>query len=209
MKKWMISMAVATLLSGQAQAHPIEAIASFFVKIFIGGAAKEAVVAGRVGETGITGSTRAKGIEHLAAGDAARAGSVLPVVEPKPALTADVAAKSRADANAYKALRASAGKGDSTAMLKMSEMTASGRVSDPGEPWHGYWTFQAARLGHQAAIRKMNHDCSSDESRRATDRGFDSACSSSDGHSLYARDKMPGPYSLYGPESLASSTGQP
>lgn len=205
MQKRMIAMTAAALLSGQAQALPLEAVGSFFAKIFKGGAAKEAVVAGRAAE----GAAGAKGIEHLAAGDAARAGSVLPVVEPRPDLASDVVAKSRGDANAYKALRSSAGNGDAAAMLKMSEMTASGKVSDPGEPWRGYWMFQAARLGSQAAARKTRDECSSGEGRRATDRWFDSACGSADGRSLYIGDRMPGAYAPYRPEFLANPIVQP
>lgn len=205
MQKWMIAMAAAALFSGQAHAFPIEAISSFFAKIFKGGAAKEAVVAGRAAE----GATGARGIEHLAAGDAARAGSVLPVVEPKPDLAADVVARSKGDANSYKALRAAAGRGDAAAMMKMSEMTASGKISDPGEPWHGYWMFQAARLGSQAAAKKTREECSSGESRRVSDKWFDSACGSADGRSLYVGDRMPGGYSQYRPEFLGNPIGQP
>lgn len=205
MQKQMIAMAAAALLAGQVHALPVEAIGSFFAKIFKGGAAKEAVVAGRAAE----GAAGAKGIEHLAAGDAARAGSVLPVVEPKPDLAADVVAKSKGDANVYRALRSAAGKGDATAMMKISEMTASGKVSDPGEPWHGYWMFQAARLGNQAAARKSHDECSSGERRRAGDRWFDSACGSADGRSLYVGDKMPGAYSPYGAGFGANSIAHP
>jgi hypothetical protein len=193
MQKRMVAITAAALFAGQAQSLPVEAIGSFFAKIFKGGAAKEAAVAGRAAE----GAAGAKGIEHLAAGDAAKAGTVLPVVEPKPDLAADVIAKSKWDANAYKSLRASAGKGDATAMLKMYEMAASGKVSDTGEPWHGYWMFQAARLGNQAAARKSRDECSYGESRRETDRWFDSACGSADGRSLYIGDVLPGVYSPY------------
>jgi hypothetical protein len=112
-------------------------------------------------------------------------------------MVADVLAKNRKDADTYKALRAAAGKGDTTAMLKMTEMTASGKVSDPGEPWRGYWMFQAARLGRQAAIRKSHDECSVGKDRRARDRWFDSACGATDGQSLYISDKLPGAYAPY------------
>jgi hypothetical protein len=205
MKKRMMVIAASALLAGQAQALPVEAIGVFFAKIFKGGAVKEAVVAGRAAE----GAAGAKGIEHLVAGDTARAGAILPLVEPKPDLAADVVAKSIGDANAYKSLRAAAGKGNATAMLKMSEMTASGKVSDPGEPWHGYWMFQAARLGSQAAARKTREECTSGESLRTTDRWFDSACWSADGRSLYFEGKLPGAYSPYRSEFLSNPIGQP
>ena len=200
MQKRIITMTAAALLSGLANALPLEAIGSFFAKVPKGGAAKEAAVAGRAAE----GAAGAKGVEHLAVGDAAKAGSVLPAIEPKPDLASDVVAKNRADATYYKTLRAAAGKGDATAMMKMSEMTTSGKVSDPGEPWRGYWMFQAARLGSQAAARKSRDECSSGEIHRVTDRWFDSACGSADGRSFYVKDKMPGAYLPYRPEFLVN-----
>lgn len=203
MNKRTIALVAAVLAAGQANAFPVEAVGSFFTKLFKGGtAAKEAVVAGRAAE----GAVAVKGLEHLPVGDAVRAGPALQAIEPKPDMAADVMSKSRKDADAYKALRASANKGDAAAMLKMSEMTSSGKVSDPGEPWRGYWMFQSARLGIQAAVRKSRDECSAGEGRRATDRWFDSACGSSDGRSLYIGDKLPGANSQYRSDFLFRTT---
>jgi hypothetical protein len=183
MRKQMIVLVAAASLLGQAHAFPVEAIGAFFTKLFKGGAAaNEAAVAGRAAE-GVAG---AKGLEHI------KDGRALQAVEPKPDMAAVLVAKSRTDKDAYMVLRASADKGDVAAMLKMSEMTASGRVADPGEPWLGYWLFQAARLGSQAAARKSKEECSTREDRRSTDRWFDSAFSSGDGRILYIGDKQPG-----------------
>lgn len=182
-RKRMLALVAAVMLTGQAQAFPVEAIGAFFTKLFKTGAAtKEAPVAGHTAE----GAIGAKGLGHINDVRALQAG------EPKPDMAADVIAKSRPDKDSYMVLRASADKGDAAAMLKMSEWTASGRVTDPGEPWLGYWMFQAARLGSQAAARKSREECSIQEGRRSTDRWFDSACSSGDGRILYVRDTQPG-----------------
>ena len=186
-EKHIIAAAMIGLLSGQVHAIPREAIHSFLTNLFKGGASKEAVVAGRAADVAAT----AKASEHIGAGDAAGVGNALPAVEPKPDLAAEVIAKSIGDANSYKSLRIAADRGDTSAMLKMSELTASGRVSDPGEPWRGYWMFQAARLGSKAAARKTLDECDSGESRRAIDRWFDSACRSADGRSLYPGGRLP------------------
>ena len=209
MKKQMIVMAAAALLTGQAQAglptaaisHAIsEAIGPVVAKIVKGGAANKAVVAGRAAE----GAVGANGLQHLAAGDAAKAGFVLPAAEPKPDLASNILAKNRDDANSYKTLRAAAGNGDSTAMLKMSEMTASGRVSDPGEPWHGYWNYRAAQFGSEAAKKLWRDQCSAGERRRATDRWFDFACLSTYGvSSPYRPELLANPIEL-----LANPIGQ-
>ena len=206
MDKRLITLLIAALLSGQVQALPVEAIGTFFGKLFKGGAAaKEAAIAGRAAE-----GAGAKGLEHLAASDAVRAGPAIQAVELKPNMAAEVTAKSHRDSEAYKAMRASAEKGDASAMLKMSEMTASGKISDPGEPWRGYWMFQSARLGSQAAARKSRDECSAGETRRTTDRWFDSACASSDGRSLYVGDKLQGPvYPPYWSDFLMKPAGLP
>lgn len=189
MNKKLNTLVMAALLSGQTQAFPLEAIGSIFGKLFKGGtAAKEAAVAGRAAD----GAAGANGLEHLAVKEAVRDSSALQAVEPKPDIVADVIAKSRKDADTYKSLRFLAENGDASAMLKMSEMTASGTISDPGEPWRGYWLFQSARLGSQAAARKSHDECFAGETRRATDRWFDSACTSTDGRSLYIGDKLQG-----------------
>jgi len=113
------------------------------------------------------------------------------------------------DIETYKALRASANKGDATAMIKMADMTSSGKVYDPGEPWHGYWMFQAARLGNQEAVGKFHDECFAGKDRRMTDRRFDSACFSSDGTTVYIGDKLPRTYSLYGTDFLLNPQTQP
>jgi TPR repeat protein len=206
MDKRLNTLVMAALLSGQAQALPVEAIGSFFGKLFKGGAAaKEAAIAGRAAE-----GAGAKGLEHLAASDTAKVGPALQAFESKPDMASDVMAMSRRDAEAYKAFRASAEKGDATAMLKMSEMTASGKIIDLGEPWRGYWLFQSARLGSQAAAQKSRDECSAKEGRRATDKWFDLACASSDGRSLFIGDKLPGTsYMPYGTGSPVKPAGLP
>lgn len=207
MDKRLNILVMAAFLSGQAQAFPVEAIASFFGKLFKGGAvAKEAAAAGR----GAEGAAGAKGLEHLAASDTAKVGPALQAFESKPDMASDVMAMSRRDAEAYKAFRASAEKGDATAMLRMSEMTASGKIIDLGEPWRGYWLFQSARLGSQAAVQKSRDECSAKEGRRATDKWFDLACASSDGRSLFIGDKLPGAsYTPFGTGSLVKPAGLP
>ena len=207
MDKRLSILVMAALLSVQAQALPVEAIGSFFGKLFKGGAAaKEAAIAGRAAE----GAAGAKGLEHLAASDTLRGGPALQAVESKPDMAAEVMAKSHRDVDTYKALRTLAEKGDASAMLKMSEMTASGKISDPGEPWRGYWLFQSARLGSQAAARKSHDECSAGETRRATERWFDSACASSDGRSLYIGDKLQGAvHPPYRTDFLTKPAGQP
>jgi hypothetical protein len=153
MKKRTIALIVAVSLTGQAHAFPIEAVTTFFSKLFRGDAAKEIAVGGRTADR----TAAARGLEHLPAGDAVRTAPSLQVIEPKPNMASEPIARSRKDADAYKVLRASAEKGDAAAMLRMSEMTSSGKVADPGEPWPGCWMFQAARLGNQAAIPCICH----------------------------------------------------
>ena len=190
MQKRIIAMVAAALFAGQAHAFSFEAIGSFLAKFFKGAAG-------------------ARGVERLATGDATKSGVVLQAAEPKPNLTTDVVAKSLEDAKTYKDLRASAGKGDAIAMMKMSEMTASGKVFDPGEPWHGYWMFQSARLGNQEAARKSQVECSAGRGRRTTDKWFDAACAAADGSILYIGDILPGGYSAHRPEFSANPIGQP
>lgn len=195
MDKRIVALVTAALLSGQVNAFPFEAVGAFLSKLSKGGAAaKEAAVAGKAAEA----TAAAKALDHFPVGDAAvKAAPVLQVVEPKPNMMLEPTAKILKDADTYKALRASAGKGDANAMLKMSAMTTSGRVSDPGEPWHGYWMFQAARLGSQEAVKNSHDECSTREDRRMTDRWFDSACSLSDKRDLYIGDRLPGAYLPY------------
>ncbi len=204
MNKRTIALIAAVSLAGQAHAFPIEAVTTFFSKLFRGGVAKEGAIAGRAAD----GTAAAKGLEHLPAGDAVKTAPSLQVVEPKPSMASEPIAKSRKDADAYKALRASAEKGDAAAMLRMSEMTSSGKVTDPGEPWPGYWMFQAARLGNQAATRKADSECAVDDVRRESERWFDSACASSDGRHLFLGDKQLGANSAPRTDALSKSRAQ-
>ncbi len=194
MDKRIMALVTAALLSGQVNAFPIEAVGAFFSKLFKGGTvAKEAAVAGKAAE----GAAAAKALDHLPVGDAAlKATPVLPVIEPKPNMMSEPTAIMFKDANTYKTLRAAAAQGDPNAMLKMSAMTSSGKVSDPGEPWHGYWMFQAARLGNQEAAKNSHLECSTREDRRMTDRWFDFACGQSDNRRAYIGDHLPGASSL-------------
>ena len=185
MDKRIISLVIAASLTGQAHAFPVEAIASFFSKLSRGWA-KEASVVGKVSDSAIV----AKGIEHSPVDNVVRTAHMSQMVEPKPNMASEPTAKTRKEVDTYKSLRVSAEKGDETAMLKMSEMTSSGKVSDPGEPWHGYWMFQAARLGSQAASKKAHDECFANNVSRETDRWFDSACAASDGRHFYLGDKQ-------------------
>jgi hypothetical protein len=195
MKMRFIAVAALTLLAGPAQAFPVEAITSFF-KLFKGGgtAAKEAATAATAGRSAAEGATAAKGaavatgVEHLPASDAALRSSPLlhTAVEPKPNMAAEPTGKSARDVSAYKTLRDQAAKGDTKAMARMSSMTSSGKISDPGEPYQSYWTFQAARAHDQAAIKIAQTDCRNNESLRRTDMWYDSECSYHDGKLLYS-----------------------
>lgn len=190
-----IAVTVLTLIAGQVQAFPVEAITSFF-KLFKGGgtAAKEAATAATAGRSAAEGATAAKGaglatgVEHLPASDAALRTSPMlqAAVEPKPNMTAEPTGKSARDVSTYKSLRDQAAKGDAKAMARMSSMTSSGKITDPGEPYQGYWTFQAARAHDQAAIKIAQADCRSNESLRRTDMWYDSECSYHDGRLLYS-----------------------
>lgn len=202
MSKRIAALITIVVLSGQAHALSLEVIGSAVAKFFKGGVAKEAATAGKV-----DGYAVAKGLEHLPAGEAVlRAGPALQTIEPKPNMAAEPITKNRKDADAYKVLRTAAEKGDAAAMLRMSEMTSTGRVYDPGEPWYGYWMFQAVRLSNQAAAKKARDECSAREYRRATDRWFDTACGSTDGQTLYLWDKPPGAYSTSRPDSVYRAT---
>lgn len=203
MKMWFITGTALMLLAGQVQAFPVEAIASFF-KLFKGGgtAAKEAATAATAGRSAAEGATAAKGaglatgLEHLPASDAALRTSPMlqTAVEPKPNLAAEPTGKSARDVSAYMTLRDQAAKGDTKAMASMSSMTSSGKITDPGEPYQGYWTFQAARAHDQAAIKIAQADCRSNESLRRTDMWYDSECSYYDGKLMYVRGANTGSY---------------
>lgn len=195
MKMRFIAVTALTLIAGQVQAFPVEAITSFF-KLFKGGgtAAKEAATATTAGRSAAEGATAAKGaglatgLEHLPASDVTlRASPILQTaVEPKPNIAAEPTGKSARDVSTYKTLRDQAAKGDTKAMARMSSMTSSGKISDPGEPYKGYWTFQAARAHDQAAIKIAQADCRNNKSLRRTDIWYDSECSYHDGKILYS-----------------------
>lgn len=192
MKKQASILFITALLAGQAHASAIGAIAEVLARVFKGGAvAKEATVAGRTAE----GAVAAKGIEHVPAGEfSAKLGAASSIPEPKPNIALDPVGKSKKDLDTYKALRSKAQSGDTESMLKMSEMTASGKVSDPGEPFHAYWLINATRVGSQAASKKLQGECASKESMRNTDKWFDLACYNIDHRTLYSGDKLPGAY---------------
>jgi hypothetical protein len=195
MKMKFVAVTALTLLTGQVHAFPVEAITSFF-KLFKGGgtAAKEAATAATAGRSAAEGATAAKGaglatgIEHLPASDAALRTSPMlqTAVEPKPNLSSEPIGKSSRDVSSYKTLREKAAKGDTKAMAQMSSMTSTGKIADPGEPYQGYWTFQAARAHDQAAIKIAQADCRNNESLRRTDMWYDSECSYHDGRQLYS-----------------------
>lgn len=86
-------------------------------------------------------------------------------------------AKSRVDRDMYKKLRDSAIKGDTNAMISMSELTRKGLVVDFGEPYFSYWLFEAVRIGSQQASRQLKAVCADSKEQRAHDRTFDQKCS--------------------------------
>ena len=187
MKMKFVAVTALTLLAGQVHAFPVEAITSFFKLFKSGGtAAKEAATAATAGRSAAEGATAAKGaglatsIEHLPASDAALRTSPMlqTAVEPKPNLESEPIGKSARDVSTYKTLRDQAAKGDTKAMAR--------KIADPGEPYQGYWTFQAARAHDQAAIKIAQADCRNNESLRRTDMWYDSECTYHDGRQLYS-----------------------
>lgn len=194
MKKRLVSVAFLVLLAGHVHAFPGEVITSFF-KLFKGGsvAAKEAATVATVGRSTAEGATAAKGaavaagMEHLPTTYNALRTSPLPptTVEPKPNMVAEISGRSARDVAFYKALRDQAGKGDTKAMVEMSKMTSKGKINDPGEPFSGYWRFQAARAHDQAAKKMAQADCRNNEDLRRIDMWYDLECSHHDGISLY------------------------
>lgn len=187
MKKQVSIMIITSILAGQAQASVIGAIAEVTAKFFKGGSiAKEATVAGRTAE----GTAAAKGLEHVPAGEISpKLGTAASVPEPKPNFALEPVGKSKKDIESYKALRSKAESGDADAMFKMSEMTASGKVSDSGEPYPAYWLIQASKLGNQAASKNLQGECASKESMRNTYRLFDQACYNIDHRALFIGEK--------------------
>lgn len=197
LKKRTLTFVAVLLLSGSAHAIPWKSAVSFFEKLFEGAAdAKVATTAGKAGEEAAVAGKAAEGTSARAA---AMQADHVPVsdsyvgttqvlsaaAEPKPNITSEPLGKSRSDIAAYKKFRESAVKGDSVAMLRMAEMTSSGKVSDPGVPYRAYWLFQAVRLGNQAASQRLRTQCSSENGQRQSDQWFDSACSTTDGKKHY------------------------
>ncbi len=180
MRKKKLRLIAASLVSGQVFALPG---ASFFGKLFRGGA--EATAAGHAAEKAAV----TKGAEHLSAIEPPRGIHTIPALEPKANFATEPMGLNRKDIEAYRSYREKAEMGDAQAYLKMSEMTSTGRVADPGEPWRGYWLFQSARLGSQAANKRFREECGTSSARRTSESWFDSACSSIDGRKV----QNPGP----------------
>jgi hypothetical protein len=98
-------------------------------------------------------------------------------IDPKYKLT-EPTAQSAVDRETYKRLRDAAVKGDTNAMLTMSEMTRKGQVADKGEPYFSYWLVQAARLGGQQATLHLKSVCTDNPDKRLLDKRFDQECAS-------------------------------
>ena len=101
----------------------------------------------------------------------------------KPNFFSEVSGKTSVDIDAYRALRKKAISGDSGSMLKMSDLTRSGQIDDPGEPYYGYWLFQAVRSTQQisnsmtTAKKKAQEVCKNETDVRRSNRLFDNECS--------------------------------
>ena len=98
-------------------------------------------------------------------------------IDPKYKLT-EPTALSAVDRETYKRLRDAAIKGDTNAMLNMSEMTRKGQVADKGAPYFSYWLVQTARLVGQQATRHLKSVCTDNPDKRLFDKRFDKECSS-------------------------------
>lgn len=184
MLKRMLAVFVLMVATAQCQAGMLTGVSSFFSKFFKAGqAAKEAVVVEHATEGAKAGSTSASGFIHRPVGDVAPHSSSTShlLVDPKPDFSAEPVAVNAADAVAYKAQRSAAAKGDNESMFAMSELTSSGKVFDPGEPYRSYWLIQAARSGNQYAVAKLKAVCPVENERRRSDQLFDAACSSATG----------------------------
>lgn len=175
MLKKFLSMLALCLSLVPAQALPIEALTAAISKIVkgAGGHADEAARgAGKATDTvahpkpGPDTSLSTSPHSHKGA-DSIDAGYHL--TEP--------VGKSQFDRESYKKLRDAAIKGDTSAMISMSEMTRKGLVVDGGEPYFSYWLVQAARVGSQQASRHLSSVCAESKEKRATDRRFDQECS--------------------------------
>ena len=107
--------------------------------------------------------------------------------DPKPNFSSVISGKSQLDIDTYYFLRENALIGDSSAMLKMSDFIRSGKITDPGEPYYGYWLFQALHSTQvsanstRMAKTKAQEVCRNEVDRRRSNRLFDTACSSLDG----------------------------
>ena len=100
----------------------------------------------------------------------------------KPNFFSEVSGKTSVDIDAYRALREKAISGDSDAMLKMSDLTRSGQINDKGEPYYGYWLFEAVRSTHitnsmTTAKKKAQEVCKNETDVRRSNRLFDNGCS--------------------------------
>jgi hypothetical protein len=188
MRKHFGLLIAASLVSGHVFALPG---ASFFGKLFRGGT--EATAAGHAAEK----AAATKGAEHLSAIEPPRGIHTVPTLEPKANFSAEPMGLNKKDLEAYRAYREKAEKGDALAYLKMSEMTSTGRVSDPGEPWRGYWLFQSARLGSQAANKRFREECGTSSTRRTSEPLFDSACASIDGRKVQSGGPLMPPVPPY------------
>ena len=175
MLKNFLSMLVLCFSIVPAQALPIEALTAAISKIVkgAGGHADEAVRgAGKVGDT--AAHPKPGPDMSLSAGPHSHRGA--DSIDASYRRTEPVA-KSPVDRESYKKLRDVALKGDTGAMISMSEMTRKGLVVDGGEPYFSYWLIQAARVGSQQASRHLSGLCAESKEKRVTDRRFDEECS--------------------------------
>ena len=90
---------------------------------------------------------------------------------------------------AYKLLQNKAIQGDSVAMMSMSDMNLSEKISDPGELHRAYWLFQASKVNAQA-VGKLRDECQRSVDKRLTDQLFNSACATTDGRIDYLGNRL-------------------
>jgi TPR repeat protein len=192
------------LSSGQALALPIDDVVKAIRKIFKGSSADHASTA----EQAAKQLPAHQNLEVMPNQIGSQAKQYDQMLSPSPNLAAEVFARNARDADAYKVLRAAAGKGDPAAMLKMSDMTATGKVTDFGEPWYLYWLFRAVAIGSREAKKRSHEACDTSPNRRAADRWFDAACTEIDGKRLYVGDQFPAAYPRYQPDFLTKPNGQ-
>ncbi len=186
MRQVLVFLFVAGLAS-EVAAGPAGALEALLSKLAKASeVAKEAPEAGRAAKAGVA----TKRLESLP-GENTAARAIPAAVEPRANTAVEPIAKIREDADRYKALRAAAMKGNADAMLKLSDMTLSGKVTDPGEPYHAYWLFNATRNGARATP-KLQSECARSAELRRNDRWFDSACRTIDGNAYYVEVGIPG-----------------